>query len=197
MYTIFKNENIIFLTDELKLEKKSNFYFWKNFDLKNHLINCNKNTSSLVYLYHANLDFLFKEFENNFITIEAAGGVVQNSKNEILFIYRNDKWDLPKGKAEKGETISETAIREVQEECGINKIVLKDFIMKTFHIYVENGQEILKLTHWYKMFSDEINFKPQMEEGIINVVWKNIKEVKISMENTYPNIKLLIEKSRN
>ena len=197
MYTIFKNENIIFLTDELKLEKKSNFYFWKNFDLKNHLINCNENTSSLVYLHHPNLDHLFEEFENNFITIEAAGGVVQNSKNEILFIYRNDKWDLPKGKAEKGETISETAIREVQEECGINKIVLKDFIMKTFHIYVENGQEILKLTHWYKMFSDEINFKPQMEEGITNVVWKNIKEVKISMENTYPNIKLLIEKSRN
>jgi len=194
MYTIFKNDNIIFLTDELKFEKKSNFYFWKNFDIKNHLIKCNENTSHIVFLYHPNLDLLLKEFENSFVKIEAAGGIVQNSKNELLFIFRNNKWDLPKGKVEKGETIPETAVREVQEECGINNIELKHFITKTFHIYKVGEKEILKLTHWYSMFSDEINLKPQTEEGITNVVWKGHQEIKDAMENTYPNIKLLVEK---
>ena len=197
MYTIFKNECIIILTDKIEFEKKSNFYLWKNFDLKQYLTNCNETTSTIVYLYHSDLDILLKEFKNEFIVIEAAGGIVQNSKKEILFIYRNDKWDLPKGKIEKGETILETAIREVQEECGINKISLGDFIIKTFHIYIENEQSILKISHWYKMFSDESDFKPQIEEGITSVSWKNIEEIKIAMKNTYPNIKLLLEKFRN
>ena len=51
--------------------------------------------------------------------IEAAGGLVKNENGDYLFIYRNDKWDLPKGKIEKDEKTKVAAVREVEEECGI------------------------------------------------------------------------------
>ena len=49
-----------------------------------------------------------------FNIIKAGGGVVNNNKNQILFIYRLKRWDLPKGKLDKGETIRECAEREVE-----------------------------------------------------------------------------------
>ena len=41
-------------------------------------------------------------FKSSFKYIIAAGGVVYNSNDEILVIFRNGKWDLPKGKLEDG-----------------------------------------------------------------------------------------------
>ena len=79
----------------------------------------------------------FKEiklrFKEQFKTIEAAGGLVKKG-DKTLLIYRLKKWDLPKGKLEKGETIPEGALREVEEECGI-KVSLGQKICTTRHTY--------------------------------------------------------------
>ena len=54
----------------------------------------------------------------------------------MLFIYRFNKWDLPKGKLNKGEKKQDCAIREVEEECGICNLQiemrLRDFSTREF-----------------------------------------------------------------
>lgn len=194
MYTIFKNECKFILTDSLESRVEDDFYYWESFNLNGFLKDCEQqNKSAVIYLFHPDLNFLWKEFKNKFTVVEAGGGVVQNNENEILFIFRNGKWDLPKGKVEEGETIPETAIREVEEECGITNLILNEFSTTTYHIYEENDREILKISHWYKMAGNAGELKPQLEEGITEVIWKNKEEVKMAMQNTYPNIKLLID----
>lgn len=198
MYRIFKNDCSIFLIDNFKFQEKTNFFIWDDFDLQKYLNECILNVSSNIYLYHSDLEILWKEFKNSFTLIEAGGGIVFNSDKEILFIYRNNKWDLPKGKVEENESFPKTAIREVQEECGIENIEIEKFVMCTYHIYTENDQEILKISHWYKMQSlDEKNLilKPQIEEGITKVVWKDTNDIQKALQNTYPNIKILLETS--
>ena len=64
-----------------------------------------------VFLNAAKPEELWDLFKSQFKWIEAAGGVVLNDTNEILLIYRLDKWDLPKGKLEKGEEPNEAAIK--------------------------------------------------------------------------------------
>ncbi len=196
MYTIFKDDTSIILTDNLKNINKNIFYYWEEIDIKNLFYQIEKNKISEFILYHSDLELMWNEFSAYFKLIEAAGGIVKNTEKEILFIYRNDKWDLPKGKIENEESVEQAAIREVQEECGILKVVIKKFIAKTYHIYTEKEREILKVSYWFSMFSDEIKTYPQVEEGITKVEWKNKEQIKIALQNTYPNIKLLIESCR-
>ena len=193
MYTIFKDDTSIILTDNLKGINKKVFSYWKDINLHNLFLQIEKDEISEFILYHSDLELMWSEFLKYFEVIEAAGGLVQNSEKEILFIYRNNKWDLPKGKIEKGERVEGAAIREVQEECGILKVFIKNFLTKTYHIYTENGCEILKVCHWFSMFSDEIKPSPQIEEGITKVQWKNKEFINIALQNTYSNIKLLVE----
>ncbi|MBK9671561.1 MAG: NUDIX domain-containing protein [Bacteroidetes bacterium] len=65
--------------------------------------------------------------------IEAAGGIVKNKQGQLLFIFRHGKWDLPKGKIEKGENEQDAALREVEEECGIAELTLQKKLTTTFH----------------------------------------------------------------
>ncbi len=194
MYTIFKNECVIFLTDSLHKKENNYFFYWEKFDLNRFLRQCDTSNYSTIYLYHADIKFLWKEFKKHFKIIEAAGGIVFNKINKMLFIFRNGKWDLPKGKVEKGETFPKTAIREVQEECGIFDLTLKNFITTTYHIYEEKDKQILKASHWYTMISETEEFIPQIEEAITKVEWKDSKGIQSAIENTYPNIKLLIKR---
>ncbi|MCQ9637599.1 NUDIX domain-containing protein [Chryseobacterium sp. WG14] len=128
--------------------------------------------------------------------IEAAGGIVSNPEGEILFIKRLGKWDLPKGKMEKGESQEESAVREIEEETGLKDVELVQFINTTYHIYVErNGEKILKCTHWFEMnFNGEATFKPQAEEGITEVAWKKRQQIENEVfPSTFKNIKLIIK----
>jgi 8-oxo-dGTP pyrophosphatase MutT (NUDIX family) len=137
----------------------------------------------------------FKKFCNEFILIEAAGGLIKNKEGQYLFIYRHDKWDLPKGKLDEGEKPSEAAVRECKEECGINQIVLKDFLTYTYHIYLFKRGWALKKTHWYRMESEEKNLVPQLEESITEVAWKNVREIPAMLSNTYYNIIDVLQKA--
>ncbi len=125
--------------------------------------------------------------------IEAAGGLVSNEENKYLFIYRKDKWDLPKGKLDKGEGFRTAAIREVEEECGIVISSTGDRICKTYHVYEENNATVMKKTVWYWMRADnQTHLTPQLEEGITDAKWLAPGDFMLVKENTYPLIKDVI-----
>jgi 8-oxo-dGTP pyrophosphatase MutT (NUDIX family) len=139
--------------------------------------------------YHSKLDELKKAVWRKFKVIQAGGGLVENQDEEVLCIFRREKWDLPKGKLDKGETLEECAIREVKEETGLNKLQLKKSLLTTYHSYDENGKHCLKETYWYLMKSPgEQELIPQAEEQITEIKWAGKKDLSKIAENTYPSI---------
>ena len=133
-------------------------------------------------------------FCSNYILIEAAGGLVYNNENQLLMIFRNEKWDLPKGKLEHNEDIKECAIREVEEECGISGLVIKSELKPTYHTYEIKGKKILKRTYWFAMHTDfKGSLVPQTEEGITEVVWVDKEQIAEKLNNSFGNIKDLLE----
>ena len=146
-------------------------------------------------IWHSDLEKLKETFFKNFKLIEAAGGIVQNDKKDILFINRLGKWDLPKGKIEKNEKQEECAVREVTEETGVTNLLLKKKIGETYHVYNEFGKHFLKISHWYYMTcSSNQTLVPQTEEHITEIKWVKTADIKEPMENTYPNIKNILSK---
>lgn len=144
-------------------------------------------------IWHIDLDKLKQAFFKNFTVIEAAGGIVQNEKKEILFIHRLDKWDLPKGKIEIGEKPETCALREVTEETGVKGLTLKKKTGETYHVYDEFGKHFLKISHWFYMtcLAKQI-FIPQKEEDITEIKWVRTLDIKEPIKNTYPSIKNIL-----
>ncbi|MCP4552950.1 MAG: NUDIX domain-containing protein [Bacteroidetes bacterium] len=137
----------------------------------------------------SNVDTLFEMFKKHFKNITAAGGIVRNSKQELLVIFRNGKWDLPKGKLDPGEKTMDAALREVEEETGIGKLKIIAALNPTFHIFKIKGQNYLKKTFWYQMESNDKNAPvPQTSEGIELVKWMNKPEIENAMRNTYHSL---------
>lgn len=124
-----------------------------------------------------------------FRCIDAAGGLVKNENNEYLFIFRRNKWDLPKGKVDDGETIEHAALREVMEECGLKKIKTEHFIRRTFHIYPLKNTFVLKTTHWFLMTAAPgQKLIPQTEEDITEITWLAAEKIKNIYSNTFPSV---------
>ncbi|MBS1620281.1 MAG: NUDIX hydrolase [Bacteroidetes bacterium] len=146
------------------------------------------NISSGVF-FHKNLDELKKALFKKFSLVIAAGGLVFNEKNELLLIYRRGKWDLPKGKLDPGESIEDCAIREVQEETGLQKIKLNKLLTLTYHTYHEGTRFILKETHWFLMKTKSSEpLLPQAEEDIIEIRWSNKKEIPVYLLNSFSSV---------
>lgn len=149
-------------------------------------------------LWHTDLEKLKKAFFKHFKLIEAAGGIVQNEKKEILFIYRLNKWDLPKGKVEKGEDIETCAMREVSEETGVTGLTVKNKTGETYHTYDAYGKHFLKISHWYNITCAGVQkLVPQTEEDITEIKWINTRHLKEPLANTYPSIKDILAKFFN
>lgn len=145
-------------------------------------------------IFHENFGDLQKAFFRHFTVIEASGGIVQNQKKEILFIFRRDKWDLPKGKMEDNESQLECAIREIEEETGVADLVLRNKIGDTYHTYNEYGKTILKISHWFSFGCEKPQIlKPQTEEDITDTVWIKETDIGKPLGNTYRNIADVIE----
>lgn len=144
-----------------------------------------------LYVYADDLQLLKESYFGIFKIIEAAGGVVKNKNNELLLIFRLGCWDLPKGKIEKGEKINEAALREVQEECGIQELEIKNELPASYHTYQLNGKHIIKKTYWFAMLytGSSKALVPQTEESITDARWMNARAVETAMKNTYPLIK--------
>ena len=142
--------------------------------------------------------FWEKVFVPSFKLIKAAGGVVKRN-GQLLFIFRNEKWDLPKGKVDNGESVEKAAIREVQEECGISGHSILKKLPVTYHIYQSpyiksKGKWVLKETFWFEMgYAGNENGKPQNEENITEIRWFERSELNEVLANTYENLKQVIQ----
>jgi 8-oxo-dGTP pyrophosphatase MutT (NUDIX family) len=140
-------------------------------------------------LFHKDLNKLKKVFFKHFTMVFAAGGVVFNTNEDILMIFRRGKWDLPKGKLDEGETLEQCAVREVGEETGLTGIESGDKIITTYHTYNQFGKNILKQSHWYKMKSNnDQKLIPQTEEDITDIKWVKKADLKKYTSNTYQTI---------
>ena len=156
----------------------------------------NKHLDS-VAIYSDDLELLMTDFAQLFQIIEAAGGVVQNEKQETLLIFRRGSWDLPKGKLDEGESSRQGAAREVEEETGV-RVLMGDKICTTWHTYSMNGNRILKRTKWYRMtLTDESQMAPQADEGIEKLAWLDRKQAQLVLTNSFSSIRYVLEQVGN
>jgi hypothetical protein len=189
-YRIFINDNTLFIADVLpeQAEKIQQLEI-QDFDLQTFYKKL-KNGSKKSYIFLTkNPKETFKKLKKDCDIIKAAGGLVESVNGNYLFIFRNKKWDLPKGKLEDGENMKETAVREVEEECGIKVFKREEKLCKTYHVYPIGANLVIKKTNWYKMkVKGEPKLIPQKEEGIDKAVWLDKKEISPVLKNTYPSI---------
>ncbi|MFV0146276.1 NUDIX domain-containing protein [Empedobacter falsenii] len=196
MYKVFFNESLLTFSNQSNPEAK-NILFQNEaqFDESVHLLS--SKASNLVNIFSDDIETVWTKFLKYYKHIQAAGGIVRNPKDDYLFIFRLGKWDLPKGKMEEGESREESAIREIEEECSLTNLELKRFLMPTFHIYFLR-EYIIKETFWFEVFYDGVELpSPQTEEGIESVEWRKESEIPQLLENSYPNIKLLMDNYLN
>ena len=190
MYEVFVNENrIVLLSHSCEQHEKT-----KQIDSKKDLRELVssllvKQKKNPVYLRFFEAKDPLAVFKKSFKEVIAAGGLVRNKKHEVLFIHRNNKWDLPKGKVEKNERLEDAAVREVCEETGLPDVMLGPQRAITYHIFRRRGEIRLKTTYWYEMRSDfKGELKPQLEEGITEVVWLGDQEQRVALRHSYKNI---------
>lgn len=192
MYKVFINDRVFWIGFNLK---KS--FFNKNIsfstcytleDFENVLKN-KKDKEKQVVVNFVTERVMKKILRKRYRIVEAGGGIVINKNKEILFIYRRGKWDLPKGKLEKHEKIKKGAIREVEEECGITKPVIREALITTFHKYKSKGKECLKKTYWFIMdYEGEEELIPQLEEDITKAKWMGEDKFNKVKKNTFLSI---------
>ena len=197
MYKVFVNDKPFFLTNEIAKETDFQLFLLESVDIEQVIIKMFQNKIQKAYLYYPDEKEILNKVKEKIPVCKAGGGFVFNKKGEVLFIFRNGKWDLPKGGIEKGEEIEQTAIREVEEETGVNNLKVSNKLQKTYHIFKRNGKYKLKITHWFEMHTDfEGTLTPQDNEGIEKVAWLNPEQVKEALKNSYENIKLLFEEEK-
>jgi 8-oxo-dGTP pyrophosphatase MutT (NUDIX family) len=196
MYKVFIDNKIILFCENYKIHKKSSneviltMNDWSIVDILS-LRNMLTIEIQLVLITPTPEKTLLKLFKNYEIVV-AAGGIVKR-KNRFLFIERHGLWDIPKGKMDEGETPQETAVREIEEECGILNPVIRKPIGITFHTYEWKGKPVLKKNYWFSLdYSGPSELTPQLDENITKAVWLKKKEIIELKQNTYASINEVI-----
>ena len=192
MYKVFVNDRPMYVTNKAEDVVGKSWYVLDKKNVQHVIDELNSGNLADAFLYYEGEESVITILKG-FLPLEiAGGGLVKNAKNKVLFIKRNGRWDLPKGKVDKGESWEAAALREVEEETGVTDLVMQGFLMTTYHILERKGIKKLKIVHWYKM---ETNYDavlvPQAEEGITKVRWKGPKKTLKALKNTYANIELL------
>lgn len=195
MYKVFIENQLLIFTKENNLQKNTTFFNCSRIEnLESFLANIVSENTDIQILVDSNLeiehelDRLFMHYEK----VTAAGGIVLKD-SKIAVIFRNEKWDLPKGHVDFGETIEEAALREVEEETGIIA-QLKSKIGCTYHTYVYETQLILKTTHWFEMIlTNDSIIQPQLEEGITAIEWFDLSDLTLFYSNTHASLAHLMK----
>ncbi|MGP4060329.1 NUDIX hydrolase [Halobacillus sp. H74] len=96
--------------------------------------------------------------------------IIINENGEILLQHRTDGgWGLPGGLMELGESLEQTARREVSEETGlrIGSLQLLDiFSGEVYHFKVDNGDELYSVTAVYMTKEIDGELSPDPKESI-------------------------------
>ncbi len=197
MYKVFVNDKPLFLTNQVQKETDFKLFLLESVDIKKLIVKIFQHKIQKAFLYHPDEKLIMKTLRAKLPVEKAGGGLVYNKDGDVLFIFRNGKWDLPKGGMEKTETIEETAIREVEEETGVTGLAITEKLQRTYHIFKRNGRYKLKITQWFEMRTKYEDIpQGQADEGIERVEWVNPKDIKFLLENSYENIKLLFEEEK-
>ena len=169
-------------------------YTGKTKHLLNHIDLLEKNDKmKAVVLEYQNLDILVGDFLNLFKVLAAAGALVTNEAGEYLMIHRLGYWDLPKGKVEKGEAIRAAAVREIEEETGAKKVLLKNYLLTTFHTYKIKKKRYLKQTFWFSATAPTQDLVAQAEENIEQAIWMSFDKIDVGQDPIYRNILDVVE----
>lgn len=197
MYKVFVNQKEIILTSTAPKGTGVKVLPLKSTPFKNIIRIIRTTRVKRLYLTHDNPKKLLSGFKKKLPVTIAAGGVVQNEEGKLLFIYRKKRWDLPKGRIDKGETLEGAAKREVKEETGVKKIKVGKLAGVTYHVFKRNNRYQLKETHWFFM---KTSYKgvltPEFKEDITKASWKNKSKTAKAIKKTYPNIEDLFDKSK-
>ena len=169
MYKVFVNDIPIILSTESELDEKYLTIPIKEAKIKRIIKRINKGQLLYVNLYHPKEEKLLKHLFKKLPVVTAGGGLVRNPKGEVLFIFRNGRWDLPKGKIEKKEEIQACAIREVEEETGVQGLQVHRLLDRTYHIFQRKGK--------------------------FRVKWKDQEKARKALRKSYANIKMLFPES--
>ena len=194
MYKVFFNQKPLILTDKIHYISDTEPLLFIKYSSVTQIIKALKSSkNSRVFLYHKDMDKLWKGFKKKFPIVEAAGGLVKRTDNKLLFIFRNNKWDLPKGGVEKKELIIDAAKREVTEETGVADIIVEKKISETYHIFKKGKRFRLKKTYWFKMSTTYMGkTKPQTEEGIEKTKWVSNKNIEDILNDAFENIRIIV-----
>ncbi|HEX3008702.1 MAG TPA: NUDIX domain-containing protein [Bacteroidales bacterium] len=195
VYKIFFENRVVILTGKVTKSFEKNdglFYKFSNSHELRELLYAFEEFSHVpsLYILNKDTDAVMDEIKSFYTIVEAAGGLVKRPDDKFLGIYRNGVWDLPKGKVEKGEFYKQTALREVQEECGLKNIAVGKHMLDTFHTYKLKGDRILKRTIWYEMHL-KLEETPvlQSEEGITDYKWFDSGNIGEALKNTYESLR--------
>ncbi len=196
MYKVFVDHRPIVLIEKDKFsgtDKNIPFDELKKFvkDIKRYL----KETTvdQPLYVLCDDVDKDFNSLFDSYKKIRAAGGIVKR-KNKFLVIKRNGKWDIPKGKIDKGEDKKSAAVREIEEECGIEGPEIRDFLVTTYHVFKHKGKKAIKKTFWYNLSYDgPKELTPQTKEGITKARWMTEEEMLAIRGRTYGSINEVLD----
>ncbi len=206
-YKIYINESPLILTQTSDFEDETAFerslihakYLGKPKMLMNYIEVLEKNKHHDGIIIQADdVEQLWLDFKSLYNYIKAGGGLVLNKFGKVLLIFRRGHWDLPKGKQDPGETLAETAVREVMEETGLPNVELIEKLGNGYHCYLMSKQRTLKRTRWYLMkTSTPGKLVPQKEEGIQDAAWFDPKEIPTLNIPMYNNIRDVLVRYNN
>lgn len=147
-----------------------------------------------TFIHEVGENAVVEALKTTFRMTPAAGGIVVKD-GKIVSIVRNGIPDLPKGHIEKGESPEQAALREVEEETGIDKLQIVKPLPSTWHCYFEHEEWKLKRTYWYLMQSEaDLQAKPQTEEGISEVKLIGAEEIDSFLKRTFRSISEILGK---
>lgn len=194
MYKVFFNSHTIFLADKIPEISEFRYDYITSFfdieDLKPQVIRyLNSYKPGNLIIYHSDIDYCMDTFRKCFTVIHASGGLVKNNRHENLVMFRRGKWDLPKGKADSGESPEQTALREVEEECMIKELEIIKYLITTYHIYFLEDVPVLKETKWYEMrYDGKKSPESPGKEGIEKIIWLPYEQLDKILGNTFPTV---------
>ncbi|EDY85127.1 hydrolase, NUDIX family, putative [Verrucomicrobiia bacterium DG1235] len=133
---------------------------------------------------------------HNIRTVEAAGGLTLDANDKILFIFKDGRWDLPKGLIERSNSASQTALTEVAEETGLESADLRVLteLIPTVHVSKFSKTRTLKQTRWFLLRHNGATstFTPQREEGIVHCDWIPLWDLERPLANCPARIHYLV-----
>jgi 8-oxo-dGTP pyrophosphatase MutT (NUDIX family) len=147
-----------------------------------------------TFIHEVGENAVVQALKETFRMAPAAGGIVMKD-GKFVSIVRKGIPDLPKGHVEQGETPEEAALREVEEETGIGNLKIVKALPTTWHCYLEHEEWALKPTYWYLMSTiEDIQPKPQTEEGITEIKLIGNEEIEDFLKNTFRSISEILGK---